>query len=608
MTDRAIPVKYVLYTHYWQTEREDMKEHFTNHVKVERLPGLNQLVSYFPGLRQLLTASGHEGILVLFYTPGYAWFLDALTRSDLEKRLAESTDEAAKALRFARAAGNYIRRRAAEHGLAERIRFITPLDLDPILGGANTVFAASFSKYFTGGADGIRYDAPKVVEAILRLRLVGTGVPVLRVDQDALFDKLKKDVSDLGMFRPVACAVRAYRLRIEQPAISTFVFSASYDSSAVAERPNEFEPWSRAFATRIFPALVAEPRAIDGDTDWDDYVERHLDQRLACRFYGLKPVRGRLESDGTKGLISIGAHPLYSVISGALLCLSDGAIIDLPPFSNFRDNVMWIDDFLKYSLHRAMNHFASGETLGAEPSLANARLDDVTVTKARPGVPNIPSYVFGQYLPTLLLGTIMDAWITIDPILKCRSPLLGPEDRELWRNAQTTQDSAPLPQAMIKALHVGTFGGNEKTQLEQLLARTAAQRIEQVRQEWAALRTNSKRSFVSYWAAGDVRQHFGAMEEEPGLWEGIAPGRPLNRPIKDINELSSKMLRKVTDLIADTVEYVEWTLAWPKFVQMVRSARQGDFAGDLSWRPAPPAPKATIPIRPRRRAPVAATA
>jgi hypothetical protein len=104
----------------------------------------------------------------------------------------------------------------------------------------------------------------------------------------------------------------------------------------------------------------------------------------------------------------------------------------------------------------------------------------------------VPSYVFGQYLPTLLLGTIMDAWITTDPILKCRAAMLGEKDREEWREAHATQDQAPLPSAMIQALRAGTFSTRAAGRLEKALIAAAEKRIEQIRQEWAALRTDDQ--------------------------------------------------------------------------------------------------------------------
>jgi hypothetical protein len=125
-------------------------------------------------------------------------------------------------------------------------------------------------------------------------------------------------------------------------------------------------------------------------------------------------------------------------------CLK-GAILDLPPFSNFGSNVMWIDDHLKHSLHRALNHFTSGETLNLpDPGLSDARLADVMVVKARPSVDNLPSYVFEVYLPTLLWGSVLDAWITHDPILKCRFLSLGPNGQKRWRGPRLgVQSSSP---------------------------------------------------------------------------------------------------------------------------------------------------------------------
>ena len=139
------------------------------------------------------------------------------------------------------------------------------------------------------------------MEAILRLRLVGTGVPVLRLDHDVAFNEDNEDnkkVGDLGLFKAVACAVRAYRARVEQPAISTFMFSASYDSRPLLTKEGDaFGGWSRAFATRIFPALIADPVEVsrirklsNQAVEWRRYEIDNLDEDLARRYYGLKPM------------------------------------------------------------------------------------------------------------------------------------------------------------------------------------------------------------------------------------------------------------------------------------------------------------------------------
>src|SRR5205085_5341204 len=175
------------------------------------------------------------------------------------------------------------------------------------------------------------------------------------------------------------------------------------------------------------------------------------------------------------------------------------AILDLPPFSNFRNNVMWIDDHLKYSLHRAMHHFISDEPLNLEPGLSDARLDDVSVTKARPSVGKLPAYIFGNYLPTLLWGAIMDAWITKDSILKCRVGKLDPAAEVLLRKAKEQQDKAPLaplPKAMLKALSVGHFSSKDEDNLRETLKQTAVKRIEEVRQCWAKLKRDDQNTFA----------------------------------------------------------------------------------------------------------------
>jgi len=120
--------------------------------------------------------------------------------------------------------------------------------------------------------------------------------------------------------------------------------------------------------------------------------------------------------------------------------------------------------------------------------------------------------------------------------------------------------------------------------LERELRETAAKRIEQIRQLWASLQNRRGKTFACYWAEGTVTQTFGSFT--PPLAAGIAPGRPLTKPITDIGELDGQMVKYLEGLIKDTVDYVRWTLYWPQFVQIVRSIRQGKFIGDLTW-PAP---------------------
>lgn len=597
-----VAVKYVLYSHYTYREKEDFQEYQAGNA-IEKLSGLQHLERHFRGLRELLTAPGHEGLLVLFYSPGFEDYLDAKV-DDPARGVTRSREQLLSAferLRFGAAVATCVRDRLLANDLHQRVRFVTPLDLEVILGRVNAIFADSFQTYFVGPSRVIRYDTPKLVEAILRLRLLGNGVPVLRLDHDVIFRFEGNDrvSGDLGLFKAVACALRAYHLRLAKPTVATFLFSASYNSRDLADHaePDRFKAWSRAFATRVYPALAVDSEAIreecrkkEEDQNWNRYLEANLDENLAKRFYGLENDLKTLKVRRNGGLAQIGAHPLFAVISGALLCLSEGAILDLPPFSNFRDNVMWIDDHLKYSLHRAMRHFTSGESLDIEKGLNEARLD-VVVTKARPPVRNLPSYVFGTYLPTVLLGTIMDRWITEDSILKYRVRKLEPDDQDRYRTARDSLDTAVLPSAMLEALSVGHFGNYAKARLRERLEEAAVERIEEVRQRWYPLKTAEAQSFASLWAEGRVADVLpecfsGHVGDE--IWKGIAPGRPMDRPLRTLSDLSGPLVHRVDGLCEDAVTYIDWTLQWPRLVQIVRSIRQGTFIGDLAWSPPPP--------------------
>lgn len=607
MSNNAIPVKYVLFSHYGHLEKEDFKAFHQNDLPIAGLRGVSYLLDHIRGLKELLTSPGHEGILVLFYASGYERFLKDLAGAVQEGPVEGSPpDDGLNRLNFAQAVATYVRARLKDENLTERVRFLTSHDLEIILGRVNAISSAQFERFFIGPARGIRYDSPKVVEAILRLRLLGSGVPVLRLDHDVIFRGKNKAIGDLGLFKAVACSTRAYQLRLAQPSVSTFLFSASYNSRGLLYRnydDESFEVWSRAFATRVYPALIAVPDKLskiselkdespnekaNKEAAWRDYVNENIDESIVRQFYGLTDVPGELEVDGVKGLASVGAHPLYAVISGALLCLSEGAILDLPPFSNLRFNVMWIDDHLKYSLHRAMDHFTSGESLDLEPGLGDARLDDVSVTKARPTVGNLRVYIFGIYLPTLLWGAIMDSWITSDAILKCRVANLDESEQQRYRETRRDGNKAPLPHAMLRALRTGSFSEGDKENLRNALLSTALTRIKFLRSQWAELRTDASISFASYWAQGLVEEAFGAeafADCPDRLWEGISPGKPIDYEFDRLEDLSAPLALGVRDLVDDTVSYVEWALEWPKFVQIVRTIQQGSFVGDLSWTP-----------------------
>ncbi len=233
---------------------------------------------------------------------------------------------------------------------------------------------------------------------------------------------------------------------------------------------------------------------------------------LARKFYGFLP--NELRCDGANGLTKIGAHPLVSVISGAFLCLSDGAILDLPPFSNFSLNVSWIDDHLKYCLHRELRHLTSLDLTLAEPCLSDAKIDDLMVAKARATIDHLPQYVLASYLPTLLWGAIVDAWINPDPLLKFRPDDLSEEDNLRWRQiSRSGRSSAILPAHLQIALETGRFPNADRLRLKKLLIKEALARITEVRNLWSQLIDSGNESFASIWAKGLTSQYFSNLPE-----------------------------------------------------------------------------------------------
>jgi hypothetical protein len=140
---------------------------------------------------------------------------------------------------------------------------------------------------------------------------------------------------------------------------------------------------------------------------------------------------------------------------------------------------------------------------------------------------------------------------------------------------------------MLEALRVGKFPFLQQQQLRQELQSAALKRIEKVRQLWGALRRGRQHTFASYWATGTVEKIFGSSPFsncQDRLWQGIAPGRPMSAPIRTEDDLSVPMARRLNALINDTITYVDWTLEWPNFIQIVRSIRKGTFIGDITWR------------------------
>ena len=182
---------------------------------------------------------------------------------------------------------------------------------------------------------------------------------------------------------------------------------------------------------------------------------------------------------------------------------------------------------------------------------------------------------------TLLWGTIVDAWINPDPLLKCRPDDLSESDKTRWLAIpRTGRSSAILPQHLQVALETGRFGPAERNKLKKVLIRKALERVTEVRRLWSELTDSGHESFASIWAKGEVSKHFPALT---GKARGIAPDVPLGDQIVDETELNVHLRADFDQLVSDAIEYVQWTLHWPGIVRIVRSIEQGTLSTDMSW-------------------------
>lgn len=610
-----LPVRYVLYTHY--PHDNDWSEYRLRKTKPDKLEGVQFLVTHLSGLQGLLTWPGYEGLLVLFYAPGLAECLAGIA----EHRSIEELERTCPALTFAKSVHNHIEGLldTKYQELRSRLRFVTALDLHKIFGRiTNSEIADRLRDWIVGDTGGMRYDSPKIVEAIVRLRLLGSGVPVFRVDYDVL---LRGDENwnkkNLEFSSTVGSCLTAYQLRRDSPNLSSFIFSASYDHKVLrdAQAANDFHAWGRAYATRVFPALPfnvsginktletirknnrkakrtlrgrkldAEVRKIQADA-WDCYAARSFSPAMARKFFGFD--ENGFVSPESEGIVEIGAHPTGSVISGAMLYLSDGAILDLPPFSNFSLNVSWIDDHLKYCLHRELRHLRrprlKDETSQTKASnlLTYSKIDHVVVQKAGRKVPgDLRKYIFDAYLPTLLRGAIVDSWITPDPLLKYRLEELAHTRNRVTLNKilSRKRQSGLLPSALQKALETCKFvpDASFKTRLEE----AALKRIRQVRNQWGQLTENGVETFASIWAKGRAQQYCPDLTlDYPGIV--LDPTVPIDADLARV-PLVPLIAKNVNDLIKDASNYIDWTRDWPTIVQVVRSIEQGTLRTDLNY-------------------------
>lgn len=468
-----------------------------------------------PELAELLGNPERPGLLVLGLTDAlFQWF------QNLENEPAAAERDAAL--------GDWIRQESAAAGIAGRVipigyqelcglRDFSPLREQP----------AQWSRWLGGGVEASRYDKPKLIEAFVRVQLGrqnGPEIPLLRLDGDVLFN----DVNPAMLHEPIRAACERFAELNRLPG-AEFVISGDYSRKPAAEMETVHD-WIGAFATRVFPALTRRPRlrelatlkpATDAETQTLNAellaeLEAAFCRENAIAFYGLTDDAEQ-PSEPARGIAALGAPLFQAPISGSLLTYPARLAVKIPPWCSASSNIVWIDDFLKLTLLREFNRDFRGNL--SPTFLRESRIPHCTTDKRRPAQSlGFDGYVLGNYIPGLVKGIVLDAWMQPAPATKS----------DLWASAKP----GLLPRLLAKG----------KNELDEAAFRAAAvARLAELDRQWSAL----AETYAAAWVTTALRK---------------SPAVPVVR-YEDLADGARATL--VENLIDDVRHYFGWFAAWP---------------------------------------------
>ncbi len=448
--------------------------------------------------------------------------------------------------------------RELESGLKPNVRVLTALD---VFGEMSSV--EDLRKFLIGMENEIRYDTPKFIESIVRLRMIGSRVPVLRLDRDVL-------IPPDGKFHESALALAITQIcegvleHHDRTQVLATILSANYETPK--ENSNDVMAWNRGYATRILPSLL-----VPNEEDAKKYIslEKSIDN---WELEMMKYFRTELTRRFYERIWKWGA-PTTAAISGALLYMNGAVVLNVPPFSNFSQRVMWIDDHLRYVLHREMGDFCrrtqtsfrTNEPLNVQYSIAK-------VPKYRKAQ-NFLLYTIETYLLSLLWGSFFDCWLCPSPLLKRREDeLSGSEfesDKKKWREER--QNGCPgILATAVREARAGCLPG--EALLRENLKEKANERLEDLLKEWGELKNNGEHRFASAWVHGKF----------PEVVKNALSKVPEKLPGK-VEEFEKGLKDGFHELLDDTCRYVRWVFEWPRVVSVIRSVPPGEFRSDLEW-------------------------
>lgn len=186
----------------------------------------------------------------------------------------------------------------------------------------------------------------------------------------------------------------------------------------------------------------------------------------------------------------------------------------------------------------------------------------------------------------------MDAWIQPNP--RSNVDIEGPIQRP----------PGVFATALSVALQTGRIDQHESQELAKNLRRVAMERIALIADEWSVLKGDLKNNndevvkkghdtFASLWVTHACTARIKAMinyklgdKELPEEWIGW--GLYIDPKVDkrgDYENLNPKVREGLETLIEDVINYIEWALEWPRFIQSVRAVKQNELRFDLNWKP-----------------------